>query len=806
MKNFAKYSTVVVFLLIMVGCSVKKDNFTNRFYHKSTAWFNTLFNGEDALKQELKNTEKNFQEDYGGILPVLPGQLVPQLEDEEYEYEYASIDSKKKDIFSSVTSVLGGNSSSREEGVSGNPYEYAEKKAIKAIENHSMMIRGTERNTFMANAYLLLGKSRYYQGKSYEALDAFSYISQNVKGDKKNNEAQFWVAKTNFQAGNRFYALEELVKLYEKKDLKKGLKEEIAALYSQILIDEGKYQTAFEALDKAKQNTKNKKRKGRYTFIQAQLQNQLGNNLESSKLFDQVKKYHPGFEMEFQAKMGIAQNFIPGQNNYDAFQKEFKKMLKDSKFKEYKDQIYYNSGLIAERSKKWEEAEELYKKGLLEQSSSNRVKSLMFAHTGNVLFEKENYIAAGNYYDSAVTASENNLIKEFLGNRKEHLAELIENYKIVHDNDSILSIAKMTSEEQKAYFEKYVEVLKKEDDKKKIALEESLNEFESLNRVSAFDNSYENKKKFYFYNDNLRIKGEQEFKQRWGDRQLNDNWRITSVASKIQSIDENEQEAVVLDEVQRYDVNTYLTQIPSDKAILHSMKEARDSAQFNMGLVYLDKIKNNKKTVTTLENLLANQPNEELKVKAYFNLFKALEDNPKEAEKYKEILISQYPNTSYAEYALNPQAENFVVGNSKESIQMYEKAYEAYEAGNWAAYNQIAEEALSKYGKEEIIAKFTLLNAFVKGKTEGREAMLTSLNTVVLVYPKLPEAEKAKELILLIEKENEKVEKIEEVESTQNKGKINLEKEVSEPLIDKVEINNEEDGMESMPPGFLKKR
>ncbi len=795
MKNFVKYNVIAVFLLTTIGCSVKKDNFTNRFYHKSTAWFNTLFNGEEALKKELKNIEENFQENYGELLPVLPGQLVPQLENEDYEYEFSSIDSKRPDIFSSIPSFLGDKNSNDSQESSGNPYEYAEKKAIKTIENHSMIIRGSERNKFMANAYLLLGKARYYQGKSYEALDALSYISQNVKGSKKEHEAQFWIAKTNFQAGNRFYALEELIKLYDQKDLKKELKEETAALYSQILIDEGKYQTAIEALDKAKKNTKNKKRKGRYTFIQAQLENQLGNYLESSKLFDKVKKYHPGFEMEFEAEMGIAQNFIPEKNNYDAFQKELKKKLKDSKFKDYKDQIYYNSGLIAERSKKLDEAEKLYKKSLSENSSSNRIKGLTYAHIGNILFDKEDYIAAGNYYDSAVTVSESKKIKTFLGTRKEHLAELIENYKIVQHNDSIVKIAKMTPDEQKNYFQKYVEQLKKGDDQKKKELEKSLSEFESLNKNSAFNNPHENKKKFYFYNDNLRIKGQQEFRKRWGDRQLSDNWRIASIVSKIQNNDENQSNETLLDETQRYDISTYLTQIPSDKKKLQKMKEARDSAQFNMGLVYLDKIKNNEKTVITLQDLINNNPNEDLKVKAYFNLFKALEDNTEEAAKYKNILITQYPNTSYAEYALNPQAENFVVGNSKESVEMYEKAFKAYESENWDVYRQIANEAISKYGKEEIIAKFGLLNAFVEGKTKGKEAMLASLNNVVLVYPKLPEGKKAKELIRLIQSKETKT------NPPLEKGKEHI----SEPKEYKSE-NTDDDTEDNRLPEFLRKR
>jgi hypothetical protein len=51
----------------------------------------------------------------------------------------------------------------------------AETKATKAIQKHSMNIDGRERNQ-IDEAYLLLGKARYYDQRFIPALDAFNYI------------------------------------------------------------------------------------------------------------------------------------------------------------------------------------------------------------------------------------------------------------------------------------------------------------------------------------------------------------------------------------------------------------------------------------------------------------------------------------------------------------------------------------------------------------------------------------------------------------------------------------------------------
>ena len=59
------------------------------------------------------------------------------------------------------------------------PFEKAEEKAVKAIQKHSMNFEGFERNRKIDDAYLLLGKARYYSQRFIPAIEAFNYVIAN---------------------------------------------------------------------------------------------------------------------------------------------------------------------------------------------------------------------------------------------------------------------------------------------------------------------------------------------------------------------------------------------------------------------------------------------------------------------------------------------------------------------------------------------------------------------------------------------------------------------------------------------------
>jgi len=69
-------------------------------------------------------------------------------------------------------------------------FERAETKATMAIQKHSMNIGGAEKNPQMDEAYLMLGKARYYDQRFVPALEAFNYILYKYPNSDKIYEAK----------------------------------------------------------------------------------------------------------------------------------------------------------------------------------------------------------------------------------------------------------------------------------------------------------------------------------------------------------------------------------------------------------------------------------------------------------------------------------------------------------------------------------------------------------------------------------------------------------------------------------------
>ena len=61
----------------------------------------------------------------------------------------------------------------------------AELKAEKAIQKHSMLFGGQEKNKEIFDAYLLLAKARLFQNEPLEALDALNTLQKVFKKDKR---------------------------------------------------------------------------------------------------------------------------------------------------------------------------------------------------------------------------------------------------------------------------------------------------------------------------------------------------------------------------------------------------------------------------------------------------------------------------------------------------------------------------------------------------------------------------------------------------------------------------------------------
>ena len=186
-SNLSQITILSLAILMGVSCSRKKDKFLNRTWHDVTTKNNTLFNGRVAFDKGKQSIVQGYNDNFWELMPI---ERLTVSEDVRLPGE-----------------VLNKN------------FDKAEEKAAKAIQKHSMLIDDRERNPKIDEAFLLLGKSRYFEQRFIPALEAFNYILYKYPTSNTINHAKVWRAKTNIRLDNNELAIENLERLlkFEKK-------------------------------------------------------------------------------------------------------------------------------------------------------------------------------------------------------------------------------------------------------------------------------------------------------------------------------------------------------------------------------------------------------------------------------------------------------------------------------------------------------------------------------------------------------------------------------------------------------------
>lgn len=736
-----KYAFSLVAASLLIGCSTRKDTFQNRNYHKMTSWFNGIFNAEEELDKKHTELKNNFVEDYGEILPI----GVNYFKDKNSTDENPAL--------AMMNQSIGGSGNSNNSGNVQRPagYQAVEAKANKVIEKHSMLISGSERNQMIARAYLLIGKSRFFSGQYFEALDALNYVTKNFPQSKYYDEAMLYTTLADIKGGNYFDGQEKLLKLYEKENLSKDIKYLVAANYADFLVENKMYEEALEPLEKAHYYSRNSTDKARTLFALGQVFSALGKQEEAGQAFTDVYKMRPGFDMEVKSQLAIASNFDPKINNYSTYKAHILDQSKKGIYTSKKNEFYYAIAEMAFKNQNYDEAVQYSELSLKEPLSDPYIRAKAYENFANVHFSKGNYVYATSYYDSAVTTYSKDKDKERITAKNTILKNLMQMHYLVERNDSILRIAQLSKEEQQDFFTKHIEKLKKQEEERLVKEQQEITEFQLGGKTTGFASSFDqgNSNKFYFYNQSLKNSGIAEFQRVWNSPTLKDKWRNSATPGASLEDKENELKGnIASGDPRRFEIGYYLEKLPRSVKELTDLKITRDTTQLALGTGYYDYFNDTKLSAQTLEKLIASPPKQkEVEVQAMYQLYRIHKDRDKVLEdKYKNEILSKYPNTIYTGYILNPEVD-FITAETKEALLDYEATYALYKDEKYDEVKARVAKAIEKYPTEIIIAKFALLNAFAVSKTESKENFERALEIVVLAYDKADEAKRAKQLL-----------------------------------------------------------
>ena len=711
MNKFLRH--ILIFIsgaLIIFSCSRKKDRFINRNWHALNTKYNVLFNGGVAYETGLNDIGSEYDDNFWKILPIEP----INFRDLSFEDDEQNSDLQR-----------------------------AEEKAIKAVQTHGMNIKGKEKNPQINEAYMLLGKARYYDGRFIPAIEAFNYVLFKYPGSTNINTAKLWKAKTNLRLENEAIALENLNSLLQQNDLNNNDRLEAHTTLAHLHINQGEIDLAITSIEKAINLTKNKEQKGRLLYIQGQLYNLKNFPEMANKSFQKVIDLKRSISRKYRVNAFLEQikNFNYNSGNLVDLQEFLELLEKDRENRPFLDRIYHFMANHYMKVNKDTLAIEYYNKSLSTNSSDKYLEAINFHTLADFYYDKADYILAGAYYDSTLTKySKKNKSYRLVKNRVENLKDVIYYENIAKENDSIINLFNMTDDELVDFFQPYIK-----------NLNSPKNKISKRNLVDVKSSSIERRKSsklggFYFYQTETVAYGKNKFINYWGDRGLVDNWRwSTKEKSKVNN--KNPLSLKDRDSDNPLTPKFYIDQIPVKQTQKDSIIKKRNIAYYKLGLIYKNKFKDFLRSINKLEFLLSQDLEKRLILPVKYNLYKAYiaNNNIAQANKIKVDIINKNPNSQYAKILENP---GVVLSNAENTPnERYEFLYNIFLEGKYSNVIDGCEQEILSLEGEDILPKFELLKALATARLYGIKSFEKRLNHLSLNYPNSDEGKEAQRLL-----------------------------------------------------------
>lgn len=764
-----KYLLIILAIFSVAACNprTKKKKTKSGPINRFMTFHNTLFNSREAFLAEMESRDKshidNFYDPYISVYTTEDN--ISDIQNGMSSNAGNDTDMDAPRGLRSNQNFSGNFSSSQPNKKGATALQITEAKALKTISKYSVLVSGVEKNKKIFDAYMLLAKARMYQGKYLESLDALSYIFNTMSKDKRLPLAKIYQA-ANYSKMKEYYRADEVFRNLEEDPKIKLSREQLRILkvyQADNFLKWGKKELAAEVLEDAFTYNKNRKTKSRIAFLRGQILAGLGKKSEARESFAAAYKYANSYEFEVKSQIEIAKTFDGKADSYDEAMAYLDKIAKKGTYASRKNELYYASGLVAASATKDSIADSFFRKALKEKQSDPQIRGLTYSELAKKYFAKDDYLTAGIYYDSALAVMTYKPEKDRLTELTANIKKLSKNYYIVKKNDSILALTKMTDAEKRDYFTKYIDKIKQKEaaaelEKRKAERSKGFDNSDyNANSIfannSTDSNSFQNfgintgGSTFYFANSNNIPRGENAFRQVWGSRTLQDNWRYSAKAATIEDMKNEALGIANVPDPRRLEPEFYIEKIPTSKQELANLKKQRDTASLGMGRMYENFFGNTKLATKTLYDLVDSKPDEETDLMALYNIFIFnYEKNPADAERAKQIILQKYPYTSYAEFVKNPKSKDF--NKSTESVEkLYADAYKLYLSEKYTESSAMIDKAIADNPKDALVPKFYLLNAYNSGKTAGKEIMILQLEQIALNYGNTPEGKKAKDLL-----------------------------------------------------------
>ena len=715
---------VLVFGLILCSCSTQKNTWATRSFHQTKVKYNILYNGNIAYDEGLKAIRDANTDDYSQVLYLYPVSNHTAAEASKTQMD-KTIEKCRKCIKLHSIKVK----------PKRNPKKANDPK-------YKLWLQSEEFNANMDLAWMRLGEAEFHKGDFLGAVSTFNYIINHYQNDADMIAmCQLWIARSYAEMGWQYEA-EDMLNRVQIDALSRKHANLYSSVKADVLLKGEHYHEAIPFVKIALPHEKRKIYRPRFAYVLGQLYEMDGNREEAIHAYKSAIRMAPPNEMEFNARLRIAE--LGGRNSL----RQLRIMTKQSKYKDRLDQIYGAMGNVYMHDKDTAKALEMYEKAIAASTQAGAAKAMVLVRAGDIYYERRQYVQAQPCYREAITIlTAENADYARVQKRSEVLDELIVSYNQAQLQDSLQRLSHMSEAEQRAVVDKIIADLIRAEKEDSIRQAQEARELargdegpRSVNTANMLGGGGAQKGEWYFYNPQLMKQGKQEWRRRWGNRPLEDNWRRQNKQVTAAYTDENmgdedadslslatdstQQQMPVL-ETDAHKPDYYLQQIPrtpQDFALSDSLWR---EAMVELYYIYRDKVEDEalaEETLRALDERFGNHP----------SVLAIHEDEERRALRHDEAYIARMRQML------------------DEQDSLYAQTYAAYTKGQYAQVKENKQYAETNFPQSALMPRFLFLNAVSTARTDGQDAFVSELQNLVDRYPETELGAMAKDMLAMM--------------------------------------------------------
>lgn len=745
---------VLIISIGLTGCSTQKNTAQSRWWHALNARYNTYYNGTLAYIDGSLEKEQNNQDNYTELLPL----------------------------------YTVGNKNSREIGKAS--YDRAIEKAEKAIHQHSIKRRPQwtkdrrktaqdiewlnrrEYNPFLWRAWMLLGRSQFFEGDFESAATTFSYMSRLYRTQPAiYGKARAWLVKCYTQQG-WLYDAEDVVRNMQRDSIDWRAQKDWDYAYADYYIHLGDYIHAIPYLHRVISHEMRRKQKARewyllgqlYAYLSMQSPQQANNyRLLAYKAFRHVIRLTPPYELEFNARISMTEVMATG--NAKKMIAKLKRMASNPKNKEYQDQVFYAIGNIYLAQRDTLMAISAYEQGNHQATRTGIEKGILLLHLGDLYWQKELFSDAQRCYGEAIGLLDTDR-KDYqqMAERSKVLDLLVPYTEAIHLQDSLQALARMDESKRNEAIDRIIDALKRKEkeEKSQQTQEENIQKRQmgnyngNNNHIANLSTTSSQQNIWYFYNPQIVNLGKIQFQKQWGKRENADNWQRankTIVPSKEDDQDiaeeltdsQNDNTQVSPEHIQdTYEAKNdphkrefYLEQIPFTEEQLAKSNQILEDGLYHAGVIFKDQLNNLKLSEKMLCRLVNNYSNYEHLDDAYYHLYLlyAQKNEMETANLYLEKLKKNFPQSHWTAVLSDP----YFIENAKFGVHIEDSLYIAtYDAFKKEQYEEVLKNAkisTERFPNGANRDKFLFIGGLSKLNHEDINGCIDDMKNIISHFP-----------------------------------------------------------------------